>query len=124
MIYLCRNTDCPDEGPSWFPQSLYTTTGRVPRLCHDVFLQIFADSLFLYHPKIHRFVVSILKLTNSVALVRKRTIPTGRPPLVGEVSTNFCGYRGVEWSVRRIPYGRNDDFLDRTLLVHSHKVLH
>jgi hypothetical protein len=27
--------------------------------------------------------------TNSVALVRKRTIPTERPPLVGEVSTNF-----------------------------------
>jgi hypothetical protein len=28
---------------------------------------------------------------NSVALVRKRTIPTKRPPLVGEVSANFCG---------------------------------
>jgi hypothetical protein len=31
------------------------------------------------------------KQTNSVALVRKRTIPTERPPLVDEVSTNFCG---------------------------------
>jgi hypothetical protein len=29
--------------------------------------------------------------TNSVALVRERTIPTERPPLVGEVSANFCG---------------------------------
>ena len=28
---------------------------------------------------------------NSVALVRKRTIPTERPPPVGEVSANFCG---------------------------------
>jgi hypothetical protein len=28
---------------------------------------------------------------NSVALVRKRTTPTERPPLVGEVSANFCG---------------------------------
>jgi hypothetical protein len=28
---------------------------------------------------------------NSVALVRERTIPTERPPLVGEVSANFCG---------------------------------
>jgi hypothetical protein len=27
----------------------------------------------------------------SVALVRKRTIPTERPPLVGEVSANLCG---------------------------------
>jgi hypothetical protein len=33
-----------------------------------------------------------LKL-NSVALVRKRTIPTERPPHVGEVSANFCGKR-------------------------------
>jgi hypothetical protein len=30
---------------------------------------------------------------NSVALVRKRTIPIERPPLVGEVSANFCGER-------------------------------
>jgi hypothetical protein len=28
---------------------------------------------------------------NSVVLVRERTIPTERPPLVGEVSTKFCG---------------------------------
>jgi hypothetical protein len=28
---------------------------------------------------------------NSVAVVRKRTIPTERPPLVSEVSANFCG---------------------------------
>jgi hypothetical protein len=26
-----------------------------------------------------------------VVLVRKRTIPTERPPLVGEISPNFCG---------------------------------
>jgi hypothetical protein len=30
---------------------------------------------------------------NSVALVRKRTIPTERPPLVGEVSATFSGER-------------------------------
>ena len=28
---------------------------------------------------------------NSVALVRDRTMPTERPPPVGEVSANFCG---------------------------------
>jgi hypothetical protein len=28
---------------------------------------------------------------NSVASIRVRTIPTQRPPLVGEVSVNFCG---------------------------------
>jgi hypothetical protein len=35
-----------------------------------------------------------LKVTNnnnSVALVRKRTIPAERPQFVGEVSANFCG---------------------------------
>jgi hypothetical protein len=32
-----------------------------------------------------------LSLTNSVALVRELTTPTERPPLVGEVSANFCG---------------------------------
>jgi hypothetical protein len=31
---------------------------------------------------------------NSVAFVRERTIPTERPLLVGEVSANFCRYRG------------------------------
>jgi hypothetical protein len=33
------------------------------------------------------------KKTNSVALVRKRTIPTERPPLVGEINANFSGQR-------------------------------
>jgi hypothetical protein len=28
---------------------------------------------------------------NSTALVREQTIPTERPPLVGEVSAYFCG---------------------------------
>jgi len=32
-----------------------------------------------------------LWVMNSVALVRTRTIPTERPPPVGEVSANFCG---------------------------------
>jgi hypothetical protein len=27
-----------------------------------------------------------------MVLVRERTIPTERPPLVGEVIGNFCGY--------------------------------
>jgi hypothetical protein len=32
-----------------------------------------------------------IKLTNSVALVRERNLPNEQPPLVGEVSANFCG---------------------------------
>jgi hypothetical protein len=33
------------------------------------------------------------KQTNSGALVRQRTIPTERPPFVGEVSDSFTEYR-------------------------------
>jgi hypothetical protein len=29
--------------------------------------------------------------TNSMVWVRERTIPTERPPLVGELIANFCG---------------------------------
>jgi len=35
--------------------------------------------------------LSQLTKLNSVALVRTRTIPTERPPPVGEVSANLCG---------------------------------
>jgi hypothetical protein len=35
----------------------------------------------------------IKKKLNSMVLVRERTIPTERPPLVGEVIASFCGYR-------------------------------
>ena len=36
-------------------------------------------------------VLERVELYLSVALVRTRTIPTERPPPVGEVSANFCG---------------------------------
>jgi hypothetical protein len=43
-----------------------------------------------------------------MAWVRERIIPTERPPLVGEVTANFCGYRvprgHCEWFIR--PYSR------------------
>jgi len=54
--------------------------------CTSVFLDrpmdvaVLVLSLFVYYTKL-----------NSVALVRERTIPTERPPTVGEVSANFCG---------------------------------
>jgi hypothetical protein len=39
-----------------------------------------------------------------MALVRERTIPTERPPLVGESLVPIFGeYRGVAWSARQIP---------------------
>jgi hypothetical protein len=50
--------------------------------------------------------------TNSVALVRERTIPTERPPLVGEVSATFAD-RGCRVVSATNSYGRILDFLDR-----------
>jgi hypothetical protein len=61
-----------------------------------------------------RFYKFIRKQTNSVALVSARTIPTERPPPVGEVSSNFCGYRGVTWLAQRIPTAVNLCFLNRS----------
>jgi hypothetical protein len=40
---------------------------------------------------------------NSVAVVRKRTIPTERPPLVGEVSANLCGQRVLRGERNEFP---------------------
>jgi hypothetical protein len=68
--------------------------------------------------------ICLSALTDSVALVRERTIPTELPPLVGKLIANFCGEKGVAWSGQRIPYGRNLGFLDRNSLEHSHEVLH
>jgi hypothetical protein len=41
-------------------------------------------------------------------VVRKRT------PLVGEISANFSGLKGVAWSAQRIPTAVNFYFLDRS----------
>jgi hypothetical protein len=38
-----------------------------------------------------RAVLSTVHKLNSMVWVRERTIPTERPPLVGEVIANFCG---------------------------------
>jgi hypothetical protein len=52
-----------------------------------------------------------------VALVRERTISTGRPLLVGEVSANFCGQR-VLLRQYNGSLGRILGFLDRKKSVH------
>ena len=43
---------------------------------------------------------------NSVALVRERTIPTERPPPVGEVSANFLRVEGCHVVSATSPHGR------------------
>jgi hypothetical protein len=52
--------------------------------------------------------------TNSMVLARERTIPTERPPLVGEVIANFFVDKGCHVVSVTDPYGRILDFLDRS----------
>jgi hypothetical protein len=40
---------------------------------------------------------------NSMVWARERTIPTERPPLVGEATANFLRIEGVTWSAWLIP---------------------
>jgi hypothetical protein len=47
--------------------------------------------------------VKNIKKQISVTLVREGTIPTKRPPFVGEVNANISGLEDVEWSEQRIP---------------------
>jgi hypothetical protein len=53
---------------------------------HDIDCLYISTSYLISHPNTKK-----KKKKNSVALARKRTMPTGRPPLVGEVRANFCG---------------------------------
>jgi hypothetical protein len=49
-----------------------------------------------------------------MVLVRERTIPTERPPLVGEVIVNFFADRGCHVVSVMDPYGSILGFLDRS----------
>jgi hypothetical protein len=61
-------------------------------------------------------IMSMKKITkkNSVTVDRKRTIPTERPPLVGEVNANLLRVEGIACSAQRIPTAFNLGFLDRS----------
>jgi len=50
--------------------------------------QVFPHHFVMY---IYIYIYIYIYKLNSVALIRTRTIQTERPPLVGEVSANFCG---------------------------------
>jgi hypothetical protein len=51
---------------------------------------------------------------NSVILVRKRTLPTERPPYIGEVIINFFADRGCHVFNSTDPHGYILGFLDRS----------
>jgi hypothetical protein len=59
-----------------------------------------------------RFLDNSKNKKNSVALIRKRTMPTERPPFVGEVVPTFAD-RGCCVVSATEPPGRSLDFPDR-----------
>jgi hypothetical protein len=67
---------------------------EIPVRTAGVTAEIRTENLTHTIRKLYRYINPLgqqyLKL-NSVAVVRKRTIPTERRPLVGEVSANLCG---------------------------------
>ena len=68
------------------PFHLFLTRSPTKTLLAFLFLPIHATC------QTHLTLIDMNKTKlNPVALVRERTIPTERPPPVGEVSANFCG---------------------------------
>jgi hypothetical protein len=76
--------------PSWNHSNSYLCSGLVcyefPSTNHVIY------SVSSTKQRLATSVVFVLiKKLNSVALIRERTIPTERQPLIGEVSANVCG---------------------------------
>jgi hypothetical protein len=71
-------------------------------------------ALFIYKMYYNGLIRQILILiNNSVALVRERTIPTERPPLVSEISAKFADRGCGVFSVTDL-YDHILGFLDRS----------
>jgi hypothetical protein len=74
------NTTCYDRHNAFISSDIPTCSGLNVRLRSRVHLYVPIPIIHIY-------------FLYSVALVRKRTIPTERPPLVDEVNANFSAYR-------------------------------
>jgi hypothetical protein len=105
-----RFLDVADERPSFRESNGMPADSRTK----------ISSMLHLILRLIDLYVLHYLYYKNSVALVRKQTIPTERPPLVCEVNANVLRMEGVAWSAQRFPTAVNLDFIDtEPLLLHS-----
>jgi hypothetical protein len=77
----------------WQPVSTATLLLGLPQKGSNVLklYTFFFQSILLQNLIYLLLNITLYSTTNSGALVRKQTIPTERPPLVGEVSANFSG---------------------------------
>jgi len=92
VIEMCRGKDVLD---ALFTITQHSVSGPCGHLMHhcrrQTQLQILPVPLTPPYIYIYIYIYTHTLKLNSVALVRTRTIPTERPPPVGEVSANFCG---------------------------------
>jgi hypothetical protein len=92
-VYLAVNLDLPTARQNW--------------------LVLLALRVILYC-ELRSTVLQNIIYTYLVALVRERTIPTERPPLVGEVSASSLRIEGCHVVSTEERYGRTLAFLDRS----------
>jgi len=83
LLHFHGNTELADSYS-------YTTNKKETYHCISTATMVMQRAAMSHYMCTVYRVKHVIKL-NSVALVRTRTIPTERPPLVGEVSANFCG---------------------------------
>jgi hypothetical protein len=100
-----------------FHRSLWLNSATGCRTCQKTLMH---KQLIIQNSVTYIFIwlqISCIKMTiklkklNSMVWVRKRTIPTERPPLVGEVIANFAD-RGCHMVSMTDPYSRILRFLD------------
>jgi hypothetical protein len=106
---------------SFFLVSRIKLTCGLEQICDTVFKApsaLLTTILSVHHPCTVLFLVNLILFTgsqkNSVASVRKRTIPTERPPFVSEISANVFVDRGCHVVSVTYPYGHILGFLDRS----------
>jgi hypothetical protein len=75
-----------------FSEILLGYLSKIPYILNEMFpISEIVIKIKIGNDCLNYSILIINNNNNSVALVRDRTIPTERPPLVGEVSANFCG---------------------------------
>jgi hypothetical protein len=89
-ITLYAYNEHEDRGRLSTKQGFTDVNKKSPAL-HAVISHSNPAHTFISYSSMVSFNINAKLKLNSMALVRERTIPTERPPPVGEVSANYCG---------------------------------
>jgi hypothetical protein len=106
--FLAQSNHCPvtiRAESGWLRRAASSTAPQAAFSIQTLPLSAYVTD-YRHFSELNRIITTIntnLKKQKTVASVRKQTIPTDRPPLVGEVSANFLRREGATWSAGRIP---------------------